>query len=145
MVQEEMFMNADSLAAQWAELKFILERKKKLDYGMFKQTFAKSYQALQSCAKAEAIDKKYLRLILSAYNFINTKVIAEDDVLDAAMVLTERMLDIIVSPGNNTEVVADCARVYILEARQDVYINFTNVDEAIDTLSEVIKRSRKNY
>ena len=81
------------LASDWLKIKHFLQTKNKLDYPLFKSTFEKTFEALLECRGADAIDKKYMKLIVNAYNFINTNNNSLDDTPQAAFVLTERMLN----------------------------------------------------
>jgi hypothetical protein len=127
------------LASDWLKIKHFLQTKNKLDYPMFKSTFEKTYDALLECRGAEAIDKKYMKLIVNAYNFINTSNNSLDDIPQAAFVLTERMLNCCIYTSDANSLNENMVSVYVLEDYQEISLDFNNVDKSMEYFLDKIK------
>ena len=137
-------MNAidlQKLASDWLKLKHFLQTKNKLDYPMFKSTFEKTFEVLLECRSVESIDKKYMKLIVSAYNFINTSNNSLDDIPQAAFVLTERMLNCCVYTCDANPLNENMVSVYVLEDYQEICLDFKNVDKSMEAIKGFLSRN----
>ncbi len=57
----------------------------------------------------------------------------------AAFILTERMINCCAFNASSSAV--ETAPVYIFEARKDIMLNFTNVNESINTLEKIFEKT----
>ena len=125
------------IAHAWIDLKTTLLNSNKLDLDLFKETFTETFELLCQCRQQPEIDKRWMPIIINAYHFANTKCVGVDYTLQSATVLTERMLKFcVLSEGMPNETVAGMT-MYILETRQEIYLDFTNPVAAIGELSKV--------
>lgn len=128
-----------ALAQAWKSLQADLQYHDKLDYDTFKSLFTETYGVLSQCAVDAKIGREYFGVIINASSFASTKLKTTDDTATAALVLTERMLQRCVL---DTDTTAPCtgAKVYILEEREEIYLDFRDVDQSFRTLQEVLKK-----
>ena len=79
-----------------------------------------------------------------SYKDIEKKLLALGFIIDddAPFVLTERMLNSCIFSGIQSE--CGISAVYVIEAREEVYINFNDVDEAMRKLEAVLEACFRN-
>ena len=121
------------LASNWSKLSAGLKKSKKIDFELFNQTFTKTYTLLAQQSAESSLDRIYINLIVNASLFANADIAKLDSKYSAAIVLTERMINQAIS-GNYA--ISGGAQVYILTSRQDVLIDFNDIDGSIETLSK---------
>lgn len=131
----------DTLVEQWKTLKAHLQEKDGLDYPLFQQTFAQTYQVLSACKKETVLDKQIMPLIVSAYSFIYTGISSADFTSQAAFVLTERMLQCCVLTVDTREPQVHGVNLYIVEAFREIYLDFIDVEKTLQRLSQVIEKA----
>lgn len=134
---ENKIKEVRELSMGWRKLRIELRKNKKVDFALFEDIFSKTYALLSQHAADTTIDKKYAELISVAYLFANTENREFNNRLRAALVLTERMISCCVFSGACE--VLEGTIVYIFEARRDVYLNFGNVSESIETLEALFE------
>ena len=134
---EEKKFEFVQLANNWRALSQEI-KKNKLNFEMFSDTFLKTYQVLKQQDMESCIDKKFLSLIISASLFAHADVSHNlESKYKAALVLTERMIDAVTAA--NKVPLCDETVVYILELRQEIIIDFSNVNDSIETLTKVFE------
>ena len=125
------------LTNDWVELRAELNRSKKIKFDLFNEVFAKTFRLLQQTTAEKTIDKDYVALIVNATLFANADMGNKDFRYCAALVLTERMLNQIMSC--NTAEAAQGATIYIFELRKEVYLDFNSIDESLEKLEKLFK------
>ena len=134
---EEKKFEFVQLANNWRALSQEI-KKNKLNFEMFSDTFLKTYQVLKQQDMESCIDKKFLSLIISASLFAHADVSHNlESKYKAALVLTERMIDAVTAA--NKVSLCDETVVYILELRQEIIIDFSNVNDSIEALTKVFE------
>ena len=132
-----------NLVEQWGTIGTTLQERNALDIQQFKDVFNQTYDILKVCKESETIEKKYVKLILSAYNFIDTPCTPSDCLPQAAFVITERMLNYCVidenCAGSNGVVM-----VYLLENYRDIRLDFNDVGASLDTLNRIFNKCYRN-
>ena len=131
------------LEKTWKTLCSEVKKSKKLKFEIFKETFSQTYALLVECAAEKNVDKQLARVIAEAYLFANINDDSLESVCQAAIVLTERMLNHLAF----SEVVdgADVSKVYVLEFRDEVQLNFRDIDESISALANVYDAYWKKF
>lgn len=130
---EENKFEFTELANNWMSLKKEI-KKGKLSFDVFSDTFSKTYQLLNQKASEFSIEKNLLSIIINASLFAHAEVSENvESKFKAALVLTERMLDAVMCQSAETS--KSQSTIYILELRQEIQIDFNEVDEAIDSLA----------
>ncbi len=131
--------NEKALAVEWRKLRTLLTTNNKLEYELFKKVFEETRDLLSSCATATAIDKSYMNVIVEAYKFSGTDGAYKDAKPQAALIMTERMLQHYVLDSHVGDVRSG-VYVYVLEAKEEIYIDFENVDTSIAVLGRALER-----
>ncbi len=133
---EENKFEFEQLSNNWMSLYREFKKTKKINFDVFNETFSKTYHLFVQQVAEPHIEKKYLSIIVNASLFAHIDI--SDNVesrYKAALVLTERMLNIIMTNRFTSSSNEDV--IYILELRQEIYINFDNITESIDTLAKL--------
>ena len=129
----------EELKLNWKALFLEIQKSKRFKFDLFSETFSHTYELLSKHLTESSLDKSYIELIADAYLFANIK----DDSLGskalAAFILTERMLNS--CAFNASDSVIETAPVYIFEARKDVILNFTNVNESVNKLEKIFEKT----
>ena len=131
--------NAKALAEEWRKLRTNLANTNKMDYEVFKKVFEETRALLASCATAAAIDKSYMCVIVEAYKFSGSDGAYKDIRPRAALILTERMLQHYVLE-NHTVAPRGGVYVYVLEAMEELYVDFEKIDVAIAAIGRVLEK-----
>lgn len=129
-----------ALSAEWRKLKTALAETNKLDYELFKKTFEATKTLLCDGATVETVDKKRLVVIVDAYKFCSLDGSYKDPTVQASLILTERMLQHYVLQTHTDLPVPNGVYVYVLEARQELYVDFDNLDLSIKALSRALEK-----
>ena len=132
----------EELKQEWRNLNLELRNRNRLDLTAFKRLFSETYSVLSKKSAADSIPKNCVELIAEAYLFANTNIRELGSSCLAAFVLTERMLNSCIFSGIQSE--CGISAVYVIEAREEVYINFNDVDEAMRKLEAVLEACFRN-
>ena len=122
------------LEKAWRNLCKDVKRDRKIKLENFENTFNNTYLLLKSCSADNALDKQYVRMIAEAYLFASIHEDTLPSELLAATVLTERMLN---NFAFQTACSAEVSTVYILEAHEEVELDFNDVTESISRLIRI--------
>ena len=124
----------EQLANTWRALEQDVKNSK-LSFETFYNAFSNTYKLLSASASEPCVEKKYLSIIVNASLFARAEVSENiDSKYKAALILTERMLDAVTAvdaadpSGEST--------VYILDLRQEIKINFKEVNDSIELLAK---------
>ena len=90
---ESVNCDLKQLTNDWNKLRNELSRNRKINFEVFNDVFLKTYQLLREQSAATSIDKEYVSLIVNAALFANVEIGETDFKCCAALVLTERMLN----------------------------------------------------
>jgi hypothetical protein len=130
---EEKIYDIEKLANNWKALYKDIQNNGKINFDLYNETFADTYQLLTQEAAESNVEKKYLSIIVNASLFAHADF---DDHMEssykAAVVLTERMLNTVISEEPKAS--RSEAKIYVLELRQEVSLSFENIGESINTL-----------
>lgn len=137
---EASSLNIKNLCERWQKLRGVIVSGNKVEYEFFKSTFEETEKTLSTCFGSDSVNKSYLELIISAYKFVHTDTVVMDAFSQATVVITERMLHHFVLDQDKSAVQKDGVYVYVLEEKQQIYINFNNIDESLNSLIRVIER-----
>lgn len=130
---EERTYEIEKLANNWKALYKEIQNNDKINFDLFNETFANTYQLLTQEVAESNVEKKYLSIIVNASLFAHVDF--NDHVessYKAAVVLTERMLNTVIS--DDAAASRNEAKIYVLELRQEVSLSFDNIGESINTL-----------
>lgn len=111
------------------------DKSKNFKFDMFESAFSKTYSLLIEHRTDNSLDKQYVQLVSEAYLFANINSSMSDNTCLAACVLTERMLSSLAF--SNTSNDAEISTAYILETREEIKLNFNDVNESISKLVKV--------
>jgi len=131
--------NVKALAVEWRKLRTLLTTNNKLEYELFKKVFEETRDLLAACATADSIDKSYMSMIVEAYKFSGADGTYKDARPQAALVMTERMLQHYVLDSHVGEVRSG-VYVYVLEEKEELYIDFKEVDTSIAVLTRALDK-----
>lgn len=128
----------NELETTWANLYSDVKKNRKFKFKVFENAYSQTFSLLKSSLKEPVLDKQLVRLIATAYLFAkNTDDSLEDSCL-AATVLTERMLSNFAFRTSNAE---ETTAIYIVEAHEELLINFNDVNESISKLVKVYENA----
>lgn len=126
----------EQLQQEWRDLGFEVLRERKLNFDAFNSTFSQTYSVLSEYSSEISVDKKYLELVAEAFLFANIRDDSLGNVCLAAFVLTERMLTH--CAFTKASAAAAPSTVYDVEARRDIVLDFTNVNDSISKLEKFL-------
>lgn len=129
----------EELKQNWKILFLETQKTKKLKFDMFNVTFSQTYSLLSEHLTESCLDKSYVQLIAEAFLFANIKNDSLDSKCLAAFVLTERMLNH--CAFNSSACPIETAAIYVFEAREDVRLNFADVNESINKLEKIFENN----
>lgn len=133
---EENKTNLLQLARDWQSLYREIQKNGKFSFDVFNDLFTKTYQLLCQKVSEPSIEKSLLPVIVNASLFAHTEI---SDKLEpkhkAALILTERMLTTLLSEKRSSP----CSEtaIYIFELRQDICIDFSDVNGSVNTLAKL--------
>ena len=134
-VNKEML---NELEITWANLYNEAKKNHKIKFEIFEAAFSQTFSLLKSSATEKVLDKQYVRLIATAYLFANINDDSLEDMCLAATVLTERMINNFAFRTSNTE---ETSAIYIIESREEVLLNFYDVNESISKLLKIYENA----
>ena len=130
-------MDIVALRQQWQQLLTEVENKRRLNDELFKDVFAQTYQLLKTCPEDTKLEKAYLPLIIAAHNFSIADREQAEAKCAAASVLTERMLHRCLMDPEAVGI-PQGTTVYVLEERKDLYLDFNDVNLAMEKLTALM-------
>jgi hypothetical protein len=139
-MNEQLAQNTvDMLCRNWQKLKMSLRDCDEIRTDVFLETFHSTEEALRQCLASSAVDKMYIPLIADAYTFAFTEAANKCVKIQAAQILTERMLyQYTVNPEANAEN-ASRITIYILETKRQINIDITDVAAAFPVVEEALE------
>jgi hypothetical protein len=129
---EENKIVVATLTQEWKTLREDIQKNKRLEFSAFEDVFSKTYKLLSQISMDATVEKQYINLIVNAFLFANSDSKDLEFKYLAAMVLTERMLNTVISEEPKAS--RSEAKIYVLELRQEVSLSFENIGESINTL-----------
>ena len=126
------------LEITWANLYNEAKNNQKFKFEIFKTAFSQTFLLLKSSLSEQVLDKRYVRLIATAYLFANINDDSLENICLAATVLTERMLNDFAFRTSNAE---DTSAIYIIESRKEILIDFSDVNESISKLVKIYEEA----
>ena len=133
---EENKFNLGQLANNWKMLYLEARKSNKFSFDDFIEVFSSTYQLLCQTVSATSIEKNLLPVIMNASLFAHLEMSTKlEPKHKAALVLTERMLSILLSEKNTSA--CSGTSIYIFELREDICIDFSDVNGSINTLSKL--------
>ena len=127
------------LEATWSNLCDEIKSKQKFKFDIFEAAFSQTFSLLKSSLAEQVLDKRYVRLIATAYLFANINDDSLENTCLAATVLTERMLNNFAFRTSNAE---DTSAIYIIESHKEILINFSDVNESISKLVKIYEEAQ---
>jgi len=127
-----------ALCCNWQKLKASLYDCDEIRTEFFLETFKNTAECLRPCLTADAISKEYIPLITDAYAFVDVNV-GDNVLMQAAQILTERMLYQYVVNTAASEQDADCVAVYLLNNKRQLNIDFSNENVAFSLIAEALR------
>ena len=124
----------NELETTWANLYNEVKKNGKFKFDIFETAFTQTFSLLKSSLTEKVLDKRCVRLIAKAYLFANIDDDSLENLCLAATVLTERMLNNFAFRTSDTE---DTSTVYIIESREEVILNFNDVNESVSKLVKI--------
>ncbi len=140
-MEKEQLIKLTILVPEWKKLATLLVEKDEFQCELFKKTFEATYTLLKPFSVQTTVEKELMQLIIQMQNFISARPHGLGKDYSAAVVMTERLLfHCIVRPAAYVEPVID-ATIYSIETHEDIRIDFTDVDAAMETLGAAIEKS----
>lgn len=132
---EETKIDLAELAKGWEKLHLEMKLENKFSFDLFDDVYTKTYEILYKQAEQTSIEKQYIAVIAKAFLFASADSADLECKYRAALVLTERMLNCCVL--SSAPASPKGTMVYIFEIRKEVYVDFSNVAESLDTLEKL--------
>lgn len=135
---EDNRIEVAELIQGWELLCTDLKINYKLDFEQFRNVFSKTYSVLAQHSADGSLDKSYVELVAKAFLFANFDCKMLESKYAATLVLTERMLNCYAF--NCAPEMPEGVTIYAVEARKDVFINFSNVNESLAVLEKILEQ-----
>lgn len=129
----------EMLCADWQKLKRSLYECDEIRLEVFQDIFQKTEQCLRQCIGANAISKAYIPLIADAYAFVDAESGDANVQIQAAKILTERMLYQYAVNVDANEQNASCVTIYLLKTKRQLTVDFSNVAAAFSVLTDALQ------
>ena len=127
------------LCKTWQNLKRSLYECDEIRLEVFYEAFRETEQHLQQFISKTAISKAYMPLITDAYAFVDAQAGEGNVQMQAAKILTERMLyQYLVNEDVNPQN-ASCVTIYILKTMRQLTVDFSEVSIAMKILKEALQ------
>ena len=129
----------ESLRKDWQSLKSALHSCDEIHEAFFLDVFQKTAECLSGCVAEKAIAKEYIPLIADVYAFVDTEAGDSNVQIQAAKILSERM---VYQYAVNPQVDAanpSCVTIYILKSKRQLTIDFSEVAIAFTILTEALQ------
>ena len=126
----------EAVCKDWQKLKASLYECDDIRLEFFQEVFSSTEQYLRHCISAKSIDKEYIPLIVDAFAFVDADAGDKNARIQAAKILTERMLYQYTVSSDVTEQNADRVTVYLLKRKRQVTFSFGDVELALATVME---------
>ena len=131
-------MSMEALGKDWRKLRNALFECDDISVKFFQEVFENTRQCLLPCLGVQAISKEFVPLIADAYSFVDTEAGEGNTQIQAAKILTERMLYQYVVNPDVSEENASCVTVYILKAKRQLRIDFSDAEVAFAIIADTL-------
>ena len=131
-------MSMEALGKDWRKLRNALFECDDISVKFFQEVFENTRQCLLPCLGVQAISKEFVPLIADAYSFVDTEAGEGNTQIQAAKILTERMLYQYVVNQNVDLQKPDSVTIYILKTKRQLTVDFSNVSIAFPILVEAL-------
>ena len=128
----------EALGKDWRKLRNALFECDDISVKFFQEVFENTRQCLLPCLGVQAISKEFVPLIADAYSFVDTEAGEGNTQIQAAKILTERMLYQYVVNQNVDLQKPDSVTIYILKTKRQLTVDFSNVSIAVPILVEAL-------
>lgn len=132
-------MPIDTLCNEWRKLKSALYDCDDISVKFFQEVFKNTEQCLRQCISANSISKEYIPLIADAYAFVDAEAGDQNAQIQAAKILTERMLYQYVVNMQVDVQRASCVTIYLLKTKRQLNVDFSDVARAFSVVVEALK------
>ena len=132
-------MSIESLCKSWQDLKCSLYECDDIRMETFCEVFKNTEQLLSHCITANAVGKEYIPLVADVYGFVDAPAGDDNIQTQAAKILTERMMYQYVVNEDVDAQNASCVTVYLLKAKRQLKVDFSNVELALSILVEAMR------
>lgn len=131
-------MPMDQLCKDWRKLRSALYDCDDISVKFFQEIFQSTEQCLRQCLGAQAIGKEYIPLIADAYSFVDADAGDDNTQIQAAKILTERMLYQYAVNMNVDLQNPSSVTIYILKTKRQLTVDFSDVECAFPILVEAL-------
>lgn len=139
MMDEQLVQKTlSALSNDWQKLKASLYHCDEINVKFFLEAFRKTEEFLRRCIGSVAIPKEYIPLIADVYAFVDAEAGDQNVQIHAAKILTERMLYQYVVNPDVSEENASCVTVYILKAKRQLRIDFSDAEVAFAIIADTL-------
>lgn len=129
----------EMLRKDWQNLKRALCDCDEIRLEFFAEVFKNTEQCLRPCISANAISKEYMPLITDVYAFVDAEFGDSNVQIQAAKILTERMLYQYIVNVDVDEQSASCVTIYLLKTKRQLTVDFSDVAVALAILIEALQ------
>ena len=137
-MNDENIKLIETLSTEWRKLKSSLDKIDEMSVSYFIETFTKTEQFLSKYISENTIEKDCVPLIVDAYSFVDSEVGNDNVEMQAAKILTERMLyQYVINPEVNDQN-ASCVTIYMVNSRRQLKIDLTNAVIAFAIIKEAL-------
>lgn len=133
-------MPIDKLCNDWRKLKSALYDCDDISIKFFQEVFKNTEQCLQQCIAVDAISKVYIPLIADVYAFVDADAGDSNAQIQAAKILTERMLYQYVVNRNVDVQNPSSVTIYLLKSKRQLTVDFSDVVRAFPIVVEALQR-----
>jgi len=134
---EEKTIVIEDVTQAWRTLYLDIQKKSKLKIEAFNEVFSQTYTLLTERLPDSSLDKEIVALVAEAYLFANLKGEHYDSTCLASFILTERMLSY--CAFSSAPAAAATLPVYVMEARKDVRLSFSDVGDSMTKLVKILE------
>ena len=131
-------ISMEALSKDWRKLRSALFDCDDISVKFFQEVFQNTEQCLQQCLGVPAIGKEYIPLIADAYSFVDAEAGDNNTQIQAAKILTERMLYQYVVNLNVDLQNPSSVTIYILKTKRQLTVDFSNVECAFPIVVEAL-------
>ena len=128
-----------ALGNDWRKLKASLSHCDEINVKFFFEVFQNTEQCLRQCIDSVAIPKMYIPLITNVYAFVDAEAGDHNVQIQAAKILTERMMYQYVVNPTAREQDASCVTVYILQTKRQLTVDLSDVELAFSIIVDTLQ------
>lgn len=131
-------ISMDQLSKDWRKLRSALYDCDDISVKFFQEVFQNTEQCLRQCLGIQAIGKEFIPLITDAYSFVDADAGDHNTQIQAAKILTERMLYQYVVNLNVDLQNPSSVTIYILKTKRQLTVDFSDVVRAFPIVVEAL-------